>query len=92
MLGKVPAYLETSVDVPPMSKPITGKSSSLEYEVIAYPTTPPAGPRVWVVLIIGFSSRFYKTFNKTSWFFYSYIFSVKIWHSVKKSSVWNKQF
>ena len=65
MLGKVPAYLETSVDVPPMSKPITGKSSSLEYEVIAYPTTPPAGPRVWVVLIIGFSSRFYKTFNKT---------------------------
>ena len=49
MLGKVPAYLETSVDVPPMSKPITGKSSSLEYEVIAYPTTPPAGPRVWVL-------------------------------------------
>ncbi len=37
-------YLLTSVDVPPISKPIIGCFKSLSYEVKAYPTTPPAGP------------------------------------------------
>ena len=39
-----PAYRETSVEVPPMSNPITPRPSSAEYAVLAYPTTPPAGP------------------------------------------------
>lgn len=38
--SNVPSYRLTSVDVPPMSKPITG----LYGVVTVYPTTPPAGP------------------------------------------------
>ena len=38
-----PSNRDTSVDVPPMSKPMTGDSVSA-LVVRAYPTTPPAGP------------------------------------------------
>src|ERR1700712_3081766 len=37
-------YLDTSVEVPPISNPITGVFVFGSYEVRAYPTTPPAGP------------------------------------------------
>uniref|UniRef100_A0A6B0UNA8 Putative secreted protein n=1 Tax=Ixodes ricinus TaxID=34613 RepID=A0A6B0UNA8_IXORI len=42
--SKCPSNLLTSVEVPPMSKPMTGTRSRGLYEVLAYPTTPPAGP------------------------------------------------
>lgn len=39
-----PENRHTSVDVPPISKPTTGRSRSALYEVKAQPTKPPAGP------------------------------------------------
>ena len=42
-LEKNPSYLETSVDVPPMSKPII-ESSPFISPTVALPIAPPAGP------------------------------------------------
>lgn len=39
-----PSNRLTSVDVPPMSKPITGVPLYSSKQHLAYPTTPPAGP------------------------------------------------
>uniref|UniRef100_A0A2M4B3Y5 Putative secreted protein n=1 Tax=Anopheles triannulatus TaxID=58253 RepID=A0A2M4B3Y5_9DIPT len=40
----VPANRDTSVEVPPISNPISSLPSASRTPVTAYPTTPPAGP------------------------------------------------
>jgi hypothetical protein len=42
--SKSPENRHTSVEVPPMSKPITGLDRESLYAVKAQPTKPPAGP------------------------------------------------